>query len=226
MAYIKHAIICAAGLGSRLGLNKTKSLIKVNHKKIIDYQLELLRDVPDVRIVVGFQSEKVIAHVRKTRKHVTFINNYYYKTTSSSYSAYLGTQNLSDPFLLLAGDVLIEPNSFSGFLKTCKSNQSLIGITKAKSQHPIFVDLDQNKKVVGLQRNSNTGFEWPCISFLNGVTIKKQNKYIFENLIVELPIKSYPINCYEIDTKTDLELARKNHDHRIFSFVSSRDIPV
>lgn len=218
---MKHAIICAAGTGSRLGFNIPKCLVEINHKKLIDYQLELLQNVPNVRVVIGFQSEKVIAHIKTIRPDVTCIKNDYYKTTSSSYSAHLGTKDLTDPFLLLAGDLLIEPYSFSTFLKKCESNQSLVGITKTKSQHPIFVNLDHNKQIIGFQRDFNTGFEWPCIAFLHKTTIDKHNRYIFKNLLAKLPIKTYPITCYEIDTKTDLELTIKNYDRRIFSLMSS-----
>jgi NDP-sugar pyrophosphorylase family protein len=219
VTHIKHAVICAAGLGSRLGLGTTKCLIDINHKKIIDYQLELLRGIPDVRIVVGFQSEKVIAYVRKNggylRKNITFIYNYHYKTTSSSYSAYLGTRDFESPFLLLAGDLVIYQESFFSFLEQCKPGQSLAGITKAKSQNPIYVDLDKDRRIIGFQEFKNTGFEWPCVLFSSGIKIDKYKEYILENLFTKLPIKSHVINCYEIDTKVDLELAIKNYDYRV-----------
>ena len=48
MSPIKHAIVSAAGIGSRLGLNTPKCLVRVGGLRIIDYQLELLRDVEDV----------------------------------------------------------------------------------------------------------------------------------------------------------------------------------
>ena len=221
MEHIKHAVICAAGLGSRLGLKTTKCLVEVNHKKIIDYQLELLKDIPDVRIVVGFQSEKVIDYVRKIRNDITFIHNCSYRTTSSSYSAYLGTREIRDPFLILAGDLLIEKGSFFKFLEKCKSGQSghsVVGITKAKSQDAIFVDLDKRKRVIGFQVRRNTGFEWPCVAFLNGIKIEKDNRYIYENLFSRLPIKSHVIDCYEIDTKMYLELAEEK-----FSTITFKD---
>jgi len=225
MANVRHAVICAAGLGSRLGLGTTKCLVDINHKKIIDYQLELLEEVPDVRIVVGFQAKKVVDYVRKIRKDVTFIHNEFYATTSSSYSAHLGTKNLKDPFLVLAGDLLIEQESFFSFLKECESNRSIVGITEAKSEHPIYVDLDQEKRIIGFQVYKNTGFEWPCLFFSNGIKMDRHKKYIFENLFTKLPIKSHIIDCYEVDTKTDLELAVKSYEDRV-PFVLSRDRPI
>ena len=64
-------IICCAGMGTRLGIGTTKALIDINNKPLIYYQLELLKDFEDVRIVVGFQAEEVIKVVNMYRKDVT-----------------------------------------------------------------------------------------------------------------------------------------------------------
>ena len=49
-------VISCAGIGSRLGLNSTKALINIHGKSLISWQLELFKNVQDVRVVVGFQS--------------------------------------------------------------------------------------------------------------------------------------------------------------------------
>ena len=57
MMKIKHAVICAAGLGSRLGKNMPKTLVNITEdKKIIDHQLELVEEIelPDVRPIINF----------------------------------------------------------------------------------------------------------------------------------------------------------------------------
>ena len=56
-------VISCAGIGSRLGLNSTKALINIDGKSLIAWQLELFKDVEDVRIVVGFQASLVIEEV-------------------------------------------------------------------------------------------------------------------------------------------------------------------
>lgn len=222
MTSVKSAVICAAGIGSRLGLGITKCLLKVGNKSLIDYQLDLLRDIPDLRIVVGFQADKVIEHIKKVRDDVTFISNYYYRTTSSSYSAYLGTRGISGPLLILAGDLLIEPYSFFNFLRECRyCKSSLIGITTAKSQHPVFVDLDERERVVGFKRKPRAKFEWPCIAFLSGIEIDRNKKYIFENIVNSFPVNTYRIICNEIDTKHDLEVAIRDYESRVSGFVST-----
>ena len=60
MSIIKHAVISAAGMGSRLGLNMPKCLLQFSGTTIIQHQLELLKDIEDIRIIVGFMEEAQI----------------------------------------------------------------------------------------------------------------------------------------------------------------------
>ena len=69
-------ILSCAGIGSRLGLGKTKALIDIGGKTLIHWQLDLFRDVQDIRIVVGFQANDVIEEVRKYRPDAIFVYNH------------------------------------------------------------------------------------------------------------------------------------------------------
>ena len=53
-------IICCAGMGTRLGIGTTKALMHIDGKPLIIHQLEALKDYSDVRVVVGYQANKVI----------------------------------------------------------------------------------------------------------------------------------------------------------------------
>lgn len=63
-------VICAAGMGTRLGIGTTKALVHVCGKPLIIRQLELLNDYDDVRIVLGYQADKVMEVVNKYRKDI------------------------------------------------------------------------------------------------------------------------------------------------------------
>ena len=54
-------VICCAGMGTRLGIGTTKALLHIGGKPLIIHQLENLDSYNDVRIVVGYQADKVIA---------------------------------------------------------------------------------------------------------------------------------------------------------------------
>lgn len=57
-------------MGTRLGIGTTKALIDIEGKPLILRQLELLKDFDDIRIVVGYQMEKVIEVVNNYRKDI------------------------------------------------------------------------------------------------------------------------------------------------------------
>lgn len=90
MSTAKSVIISCAGIGSRLGLGTTKALINIDGRPLINWQLDLLKDVEDVRIVVGFQANDVIEQVKKYRRDVTFVFNHNYFETKTGASYYLG----------------------------------------------------------------------------------------------------------------------------------------
>ena len=53
MSSVKSVVISCAGIGSRLGLGLTKALVQINGRSLISWQLELFKDVEDIRIVIG-----------------------------------------------------------------------------------------------------------------------------------------------------------------------------
>jgi len=212
MQCIKHAIISMAGLGSRLGFNMTKGLLKVGEKRIIDYQLELLEDIPDVRIVIGFQEYKVMAHVKNIREDVTFVRNPDFRNTSNSYSIYLASKDLKDPYLIIDGDLLINKTDFQNFIKEC-SNESVIGITPTKTEEAVFVSINKYKHLINnFQRNPKLEYEWTGLAYLNDIFIHKNQGYVYRELEKNLPLKYHILECFEIDTEADFDLAMNNLD--------------
>lgn len=77
-------VISCAGIGSRLGLNSTKALINIHGRTLISWQLELFKNIEDVRVVVGFQSALVIEEVLRHRKDVVFVYNHNYFETKQA----------------------------------------------------------------------------------------------------------------------------------------------
>jgi choline kinase len=199
-----------AGLGSRLGFNTTKGLIKIGKKRIIDYQLSLLDDIPDIRIVVGFQEYDVMNHVKKIRDDITFVRNPDFRTTSNSYSIYLASKDLKDPYLIIDGDILINKNDFNNFLSNC-NKESIVGLTQSKTEEAVFVSIDENKELIKeFQRSPKLKYEWTGIAYLNGIFIDKNQGYVYKELEKNLPLKYNILDCYEIDTESDFNLAKKN----------------
>lgn len=204
MQIVEHVIISAAGMGSRLGLNIPKCLVEIEGRKLIDYQLDLLRDIPEIRIVVGFMEEAVIEHVTRIRKDVIFVRNPDYQKTTNSYSLYLASRDLKEPFISLDGDVLIDQRSFRLFVGQCGKGESIIGITKSKTEEAVFVDLDHKKNIIGFKLKPAAKFEWSGIAYFDNIAVHKDEGYVYKVIEKHLPLKSVEISCHEIDTPEDL----------------------
>jgi len=213
MRPVRYAVISCAGMGSRLELNMPKCLVEVHGKRVIDYLLDLLKDIPHVRIVVGFMEHELIDYVKRIRKDVVFVRNPEFQTTSNAYSLWLGTRDLKEPFVAIDGDMLIDPASFRQFLAAIDGKESLIGIAESKTEEAVFVELDGTKepRITAFRRDPRTAHEWCGIAYFHGITMPDSRKgFVYSVLEKHVPLKAQVIDCYEIDTPSDLDYALKH----------------
>ena len=103
-------IICCAGTGKRLGIDFPKALLDLNGKPLILNLLDALREVKDVRIVVGFKYKNLINTVTKYRKDVTFCFNRSYASTGPAYSLEQAFVGVNKRVLIIDGDVVVDPS--------------------------------------------------------------------------------------------------------------------
>ncbi len=208
MQYPKHAIVSCAGLGTRLGLDIPKCLLEIHGRTIIDRQLELLKNIEDVRVVVGFKEQLVIEHVRTVRPDVVFVRNPDYARTSNTYSLWLGSRFIKKPYVILDGDLIVNPRHFSAFLRqAASSKRSIVGITRIKTEDAVFVQLNAQKQVVAFERHSSSFAEWCGIAYLAGITIEAKGDFVYRQISPYLPLPAFEFDCYEVDTPQDLDLA-------------------
>lgn len=218
MSCVRHAIISCAGLGSRLGLNSAKCLVNVGGKRIIDYILPLVEDIDDLRIVVGFQEAEVMEYVSKIRSDAVFVRNPCFASTSNCFSVNLGSHDLREPFMIIDGDMIIEPSSFRRFLLAAERGESLVGVARSKTDEAVFVALDELGCVRKFQRSPRLPLEWCGIAYLAGIQIERTSKFVFDEIAKYLPLKSQELECVEIDTPDDLRMAQKEVRNYDFSF--------
>lgn len=207
---VKNAVICAAGLGSRLGLDMPKCLVKVGAHRIIDYILAVLEDVPNVRMVVGFKEEEVIRYVKSKRKDVVFVRNAAYMTTTNAYSLYLGSHDLNEPYLNIDGDTLISQKEFDKFIDAIEEGKDLIGITKSYTEDAVYVRLDDESKITEFSREKISNYEWTGLAYFANSTVQEDGKYVYQELEKHLPIKAIEIQIFEIDTMEDMDYVLNN----------------
>ena len=108
------AIILAAGVARRLyplTLDTPKSLLKINNKPIIDYQLDALRaiGVSEIILVLGYYKESFINHFQTNHGDfkLSVITNHHFFETNTAYSLWLCQKIAQDnDILLMNADVL------------------------------------------------------------------------------------------------------------------------
>ena len=214
MEKINHAVICVAGLGSRLGMNMPKALVGITEgKKIIDFQLDLVEDMEIVSLVVGYKCESVVKYVKGKRDDLRIIHNPGFRNNSTSFSIDLAIKDVPGPYVTIDGDLLINKEEFLEFVNSFNGN-TLIGITPTKTEDGVYVNLNENNEVISFQRFPKTDFEWANIACINKpVVLDKDSDFVYHQFEKYLPLESFVIkNLFEVDTPNDLKLALSNLD--------------
>lgn len=188
------AIICAAGMGTRLGLDLPKSLVKINNKFLIEYQLEALVDF-DVTVILGYKYNLVEDIIKNY--NCNMIINHNYNSTNTSHS--ISLSKFDENCLILDGDLLF----FKKEIDKLNFSQPWIGVSDVKSSNPVFAQTHNNQVIkIGYDKSHN---EWACICYVNPSFFTNcTNEFVFEILNKHMPIMSQQINVYEIDTMSDL----------------------
>lgn len=199
MSLTKSVVISCAGIGSRLGLSKTKALININGLSLIGWQLQLFEDIDDIRIVIGFQFNEVIEEVRKFRKDAVFVFNHNYFETKTAASYYLGARDANDLVIEYDGDLLVHPDDMRKLLNT---SGEWVAYSEKNSTDPIYVKTNEKGEVTSFSKEYGD-FEWtgPCCLKKENIFFNSQN--VFNQIEPFLPIKGIKVRACDIDTPED-----------------------
>ena len=193
-------IICCAGMGTRLGIGTTKALVNVFGKPLILRQLELMDEIEDIRVVVGYQAEKVIECINSVRKDVMYAFNYAFQTTGEAESLSKALIGLKEYTIIIDGDLLINSNDFKSLLEY---PGECIGICEINSEEPIFATTEQD--VVTELNEIEGNYEYSCIAKVVSSRLKKSKGSVYAVLNKLLPMKYLRIRTRDIDTPDDYE---------------------
>ncbi len=207
MSAVEYAVIAAAGLGSRLGFGKPKCLVEIGEYPIIAYQLELLKDIPNIRVVVGFEEIDVMSVVKKIRPDTVFVRNPSFRTTTTLASYSMGAEYVDKSCLFIDGDIIFQPDSFHSFLNNCTKKHTLVGVTEAKTEDAVYAHI-KDDNVIRFSRSEISNFEWANIVWVPPKYFTQENRAVFQRLEDDLPLPVCEVKSYEIDTAKDYEKAR------------------
>ena len=207
---VNNVVICAAGIGSRLGFDMPKCMVPLGEHRLIYYLLKALDSIENIWMVVGFKEDEVISYVKSIRKDVIFVRNPEYRTTSNSFSLYLGSHIIKEPFLNVDGDMILDKTSFMEFVDSINPGEDVIAYTDAKTEDAVFVELNDHDEVTKFSREPISSWEWSGVACFSNIEMDKDGKYVYQVLEKDLPIAGRYLKCFEIDTPEDLHLLRRN----------------
>lgn len=170
-------IICCAGMGTRLGIGTTKALVDICGKPLIIRLLEQLDEYKDIRIVVGFDAERVIQTVRKYRDDIMFVFNYDYETTGAAHSLKKALLGANEIIIAIDGDTLFDKADFQRLLNY---NGECIAVSKNATMEPIVATSDGNN-VVKLSKG-NGDLQWSGVSKLLKNRFNGDGEYVYNIL--------------------------------------------
>lgn len=200
MSAAKSVVLSCAGTGSRLGLAQTKALIKIKEKSIIAWQLEALKNINDLRIVIGFQANDVIQEVLRYRRNVTFVYNHSYFDTKTGMSLYLGGKDAVNPLVIgWDGDLLVHPDDVN---KLLEYDGEYLAYSEKSSADAVFLNLNQMGQVTSFSREAGD-FEWTGPCCLRRDKLRENNGHVFDIFVSELPIQGLQIRAKDLDTYED-----------------------
>ena len=194
MQVSRTVIISCAGMGNRLGLGTTKALVEVEGKPLIMHHLEKLKDESDIRVVVGYQAEKVINVVRK------------YRETGTGASVALASQYANEYILSLDGDLIIHPDDMKKILE-CDHEFVSGGIPDTDEPWMLQTYKDDGKEFVCAFSKNIGNYEWNGITQMKSAKIKNGQGHVFQLIEPYLPIPFLELRTREIDTVNDYERA-------------------
>lgn len=197
-------IISCAGMGTRLGIGATKALVDVGGKPLIIHQLEQLKDYDDIRVVVGYQAEKVIEVVKNYRDDISFAFNYDYKTTGTAASFSKGMVGAREYVVAFDGDLLVNPDDLNAFLS---QEEECIGGCEPTTDNPVLMTIEDGK-VVEFSREHGQ-LEWTGLAKMKTERLTPGDKHVYMMFEPLMPIKVMKIRTKEIDTQNDYEHAIK-----------------
>ncbi len=205
MSSTVSVVLSCAGVGARLGLGMTKALIKIAGKPLIQWQLELFKEVEDLRIVVGYQAKHIMDEVLKTRKNVVFINNHNYFETKTGASLYLGAKDAREYVVAWDGDLLVHPDDIADCLAP---GVEYVGYSDISSDDAMFVHTDKNGDVVRFSRQ-NGDYEWTGPACIRKDKLAYTSENVFNQFENYLPMRGLKVRAMDIDTYDDYQRAIK-----------------
>lgn len=215
------AIILAAGMGTRLKEfteSTPKSLVKINDKPFIHYQIEYLIEsgITDITVVVGYLAEKF--EYLKEKYNVRLLYNEKYDVWNNFYSLYCAKDIFEDAYLIDA-DNYLSRNIF----KSNMEKSHYFTVKREECVNEYFVYTDDKNKIINITIESGIGNIVAGVSYWDKETANKiillmdeifkegRHKNLYWDDVIRLNLDKLDVyehrlsdyDIYEVDTIED-----------------------
>lgn len=211
--------------GTSILLNLVQSIVADDLKRVI--------------LVVGYEAQAIIDHLKPFEHsiEILYVRNDVYDTTNNIYSLWLARDYLEEGFYLFEADIYFEPEIMSALVQQTAENVMLIDRYSDRMNGTV-VTCDSENRITKmfLKRDQTSGFDFTNTyktvnfyrigkSFYSDFFQHKLAQYIhrndvsfyYEAIIKDgiqegydfFGLRTSPYRWWEIDTKSDLQIARK-----------------
>ncbi len=151
------AIILAAGVSRRLyplTFDTPKSLLKLNGKPILDYQLDALRSVgvKEIILVLGYYSNLFIEHFAQNHNDfkLQIVTNHHFFETNTAYSVRLcNTFAKDEDILLMNADVLYPTELLQRLVSSVHDDLIAVEVKKCGDEEVKVIE-GEDKRIVAI----------------------------------------------------------------------------
>jgi thiamine kinase-like enzyme/choline kinase/predicted transcriptional regulator len=140
---VKQAVILAAGQKS--DFNKPVCLLEFDGRTLLDRTFEILErnGIEKFIIVTGYKNEDFINHSVIDSRNVTLVKNEAYFRTGTMASLAMASEHISEDFLLIEDDILIEENALKKLLEH-RERDSILVTKESGSGDEAYIEIKNN----------------------------------------------------------------------------------
>ena len=152
---VNNAVILAAGASTRfipLSLEQPKGLFEVKGEKLIERQIQQLQDagIKNITIVLGYKKE--MFYYLEDKYGVNFIINESFNIKNNIESLYLAKEKLRNTYICVSDSYFVE-NPFNQY----EYQTFNAGISIKKKTNEMYVDIDENGKIIMMEKYRDSG---------------------------------------------------------------------
>lgn len=152
---VNNAVILAAGASTRfipLSLEQPKGLFEVKGEKLIERQIQQLQDagIKNITIVLGYKKE--MFYYLEDKYGVNFIINESFNIKNNIESLYLAKEKLRNTYICVSDSYFVESPFNQYEYQTFNA-----GISIKKKTNEMYVDTDENGKIIMMEKYRDSG---------------------------------------------------------------------